>query len=145
MSQSVAVPAGGSGVHSAAPVTYHAPEVRVGETVEWHRTGMRSQRARRGSVSPQSTLGTVVEVGANGLVSVRLNLNGNIMSCVPHVDDPRLQQSVHQRENGAWEKTEYEKGRDTEMSELRDRVSRIEDRVGVSNGKTSGLKIPSAN
>jgi hypothetical protein len=64
-------------------------------------------------------VGFVREIGHSSLV---IYVGGVPLDSVRHIDDPRLKQNAHQRENGAWDFPESER----DMITLRERVDKLE-------------------
>ena len=56
---------------------------------------------------------------------------GGYYESVRHIDDPKLKINSDHRENGAWDFTEYHKETKLAAATLDERLSRIEDVMGV--------------
>ena len=67
-------------------------------------------------------VGFVREIGHSSLV---VYVGGAALDSVRHINDPRLKQNAHQRENGAWDFPENER----DIVSLKERVAKLESLV----------------
>jgi hypothetical protein len=75
--------------------SFKMPVPPRGQSILWYPSGLKSSKAE---------IGFVLRVGARNIV---INLaSGLARESVRHVDDPKLQTSVEQREGGAWDFTD---------------------------------------
>ena len=103
--------------------TFEMPEVVIGTPVTFYTTGM--------VAGTEPRIGFVVRMSRSGRNLVLRAAGGGYYESVRHIDDPKLKINSDHRENGAWDFTEYHKETKLAAATLDERLSRIEDVMGV--------------
>jgi|TARA_R100000808_G_C2154923_1_gene166444 hypothetical protein len=108
--------------------SFQMPSVQVGTPVEFYITGTREGTEPR--------IGFVLRISRSGRNVVIRTADGGHFDAVRHIADPKLQLNADQRENGAWDFTEFYK---SELEERRNILERLEALEGT--GPTPQNKI----
>lgn len=95
--------------------SFNMPSVCVGTPVEFYTTGTREGTEPR--------IGFVLRISRSGRNVVVRTAEGGHFDAVRHIADPKLQLNADQRENGAWDFTEFYKA---ELEERRNVMERLE-------------------
>lgn len=89
---------------------YVAPPVRHGQLVVYYPQGIATRNGQ---------LAAVIQTGMRGVVTVRNIGSRQVQDSVPHVGDPRLRKSAESRSSGAWDLTDDDKARISEIETIR--------------------------
>lgn len=114
---------------------YSMPQVPVGTPVIWYRYG----RARR----QDAMIGYMIHCGARN--ATIFLANGRRMDAVRHVDDPKLDLNVDQREQGAWDFTQEYKDFKEFRNEVNKRLLEMENAIAGLQSPDKQKKASSSN
>ena len=95
---------------------FSMPQARIGLPVIWYKTGRRNRQS--------SEVAYILQCGAR-TVTVHCS-GGRRMDAVRHIDDPKLDLSADQREQGAWDFSDDYKDLVEFMKITTDRLTKIE-------------------
>jgi hypothetical protein len=108
---------------------FEMPSVDVGTPIEYFPTAVRSGEPR---------LGFVVRVSRTGRNVVVRTSDGGWFDAVRHIDDPKLQMNQDMRENGAWDRTEYDKELNKRLESIEKRISDMQSSVEFVSKRLTG-------
>lgn len=121
---------------------FEMPQSPTGSPVLWYRTG-------RKNCEPM----VAYMLHCGGRTCQLFLTSGRRQDAVRHIDDPKLQLSVDQRESGAWDFTQESREYAEFRRQLEERLDRLEkavenlqvDRVAKKNGRVSKKRKPGAD
>lgn len=106
-------------VEEVSKPKFQMPKVRVGQQVQYWRYGEKLP-------NEPPEIAFVIKAGHN-VISYLKTIDGTPKQSVLHIDDPKLKEKPHQRENGAWDFIEEEIEQRKLNADLLARVAALEE------------------
>ena len=109
---------------------FEMPGIDLGTPVEYFPNAVRN--------SGEPRLGFVVRVSRTGRNVVIRTSDGGWFDAVRHIDDPKLQLNQDMRENGAWDRTEYDKELNKRLESIDKRIADMQSSVDFVSKRLTG-------
>ena len=109
---------------------FEMPGIDLGTPVEYFPNAVRN--------SGEPRLGFVVRVSRTGRKVVIRTTDGGCFDAVRHIDDPKLKLNQDMRENGAWDRTEYDKELNKRLESMDKRIADMKSSVAFVSKRLTG-------